>query len=64
MYLFLRGCFDFIKVLFRETNPAPIKYAMSLAGLCSADIRLPLYTPKMDTQDAIKYEMERLGFIS
>ena len=55
---------DFIKVLFRETNPAPIKYAMSLAGLCSADIRLPLYTPEKDTRDAIKHEMERLGFIS
>jgi 4-hydroxy-tetrahydrodipicolinate synthase len=28
--------------LFVETNPAPIKWAMSYAGLCEADLRLPL----------------------
>jgi 4-hydroxy-tetrahydrodipicolinate synthase len=30
------------KVLFRETNPAPVKYALSLLGLMSAVVRLPL----------------------
>jgi 4-hydroxy-tetrahydrodipicolinate synthase len=30
------------KVLFRETNPAPVKYALSLLGLMSAAVRLPL----------------------
>lgn len=53
--------FDFIKLMFKETNPAPIKYAMSIAGLCSADIRLPLYKPEKATRAAIKAEMMRLG---
>jgi 4-hydroxy-tetrahydrodipicolinate synthase len=55
--------FDFIKLMFRETNPAPIKYAMSLLGLCRSDIRLPLCIPEKSTCDAIKAEIERLGFI-
>ena len=28
--------------LFLETNPAPVKYALSLFGLMSAQVRLPL----------------------
>ena len=31
-----------IRALFTETNPAPIKRAMELAGLCSGELRLPL----------------------
>ena len=60
----LRGqleLFDFIKLMFKETNPAPIKYAMSLAGICSAEIRLPLFKPEKATRSAIKAEMERLS---
>jgi 4-hydroxy-tetrahydrodipicolinate synthase len=29
-------------VLFRETSPAPLKYALSLLGLMSPRVRLPL----------------------
>jgi 4-hydroxy-tetrahydrodipicolinate synthase len=29
-------------VLFRETSPAPLKYALSLLGLMSPKLRLPL----------------------
>ena len=43
-----------IKALFIETNPAPIKYAMWLRGLCSAELRLPLCEPK----DSTKREIE------
>ena len=28
--------------LFRETSPVPLKYALSLLGLMSASVRLPL----------------------
>jgi len=45
--------FDFIKLMFKETNPSPIKYAMSLAGLCKEDVRLPLMPPV----DSIKAEI-------
>ena len=31
-----------IKALFAETNPAPIKYALSRLGLCENELRLPL----------------------
>ena len=44
----------FIKSLFMETNPSPIKYAMSLRGLCSAEVRLPLSEPR----DGTKREVE------
>jgi 4-hydroxy-tetrahydrodipicolinate synthase len=40
----------FIKSLFAETNPSPIKYAMSLRGLCSAEVRLPLSEPRESTK--------------
>ena len=36
--------------LSRETNPAPLKYALSLLGLMSAKVRLPLVEPTLDTR--------------
>ena len=50
----------FIKLLFAETNPAPIKYAMSLAGLCECELRLPLDTPRESTKTMIRSEMEKI----
>ena len=52
---------DFVKLMFKETNPAPIKYAMNLAGLCSSELRLPLFKPEKATRSAIKAEFERLA---
>ena len=31
-----------IKAMFMETNPIPVKTAMSLMGLCSDEMRLPM----------------------
>lgn len=53
--------FDFIRIMFRETNPTPIKYAMSLYGLCTPEVRLPLLAPEEDTREAIIAELKRLG---
>ena len=50
----------FIAAMFLETNPAPVKYAMSLAGLCKEEIRLPISPPKKSTRDLIKAEYERV----
>lgn len=50
----------FIKAIFLETNPAPIKYAMCLMGLCSDEVRLPLYTAENSTRDAILTAINRL----
>lgn len=51
----------FIRAMFSETNPAPIKYAMSLVGLCSGELRLPLDLPSERTQELICREMRALG---
>jgi 4-hydroxy-tetrahydrodipicolinate synthase len=34
--------FEFMKAMFIETNPVPVKKAMSLLGMIEADVRLPL----------------------
>ena len=43
-----------IRVLFEETNPSPVKYAMSLLGLCRDEVRLPLSTPRESTKKRIR----------
>ncbi len=42
-----------IKAMFAETNPSPVKYAMSLCGLCLPDVRLPLSEPRECTKALI-----------
>ena len=42
------------KSLFIESNPAPVKYAAKLLGLCSDEIRLPLVNIKKETEDELK----------
>ena len=42
------------KSLFTESNPAPVKYAAMLLGLCSDEIRLPLVKIKKETQEEVK----------
>jgi len=49
--------------MFLETNPAPVKYAASLLGLCRPDLRLPLVQISEDTKTKIKHEMSLLGLI-
>ena len=34
-----------INALFLETNPAPIKYALAKRGICTEEMRLPMYPP-------------------
>jgi len=42
------------KSLFIESNPAPVKYAAKLLGLCDDEIRLPLVKIKSETEKQIK----------
>lgn len=49
--------------MFCETNPIPVKYAASLMGLCSEEIRLPLTSPSTSAKERIKKEMKKLGLI-
>ena len=41
------------KALFIESNPAPVKYAAKVLGLCNDDIRLPLVNIKKETKQEI-----------
>ena len=42
------------KSLFIESNPAPVKYAAKILGLCTDEIRLPLVKIKKETQEEVK----------
>ncbi len=46
-------------VLFIETNPAPIKTALSLIGLCSDEIRLPLVKIKPENAEKLKSVLKK-----
>lgn len=52
-----------IELLFVETNPAPVKYAMQLLELCNGEMRLPMSEVGEDTKKKIKTEMQRLSMI-
>lgn len=53
--------FPLVKELFRETNPIPVKYAVSLLGLCGPEPRLPL-TPLSEARRApLKEAMRGAG---
>ena len=49
-----------IKALFMETNPAPLKYAMSERGMCSAELRLPLSLPRESTQTELRKQLNKV----
>jgi 4-hydroxy-tetrahydrodipicolinate synthase len=48
------------KALFLETNPAPIKAALSMLGKCSEDVRLPLVPVKEATRREIQAALEKV----
>lgn len=50
--------------MFCETNPIPVKYAASLLGLCSDEIRLPLCEPSDNAKAKIRNAMAELDLIS
>ena len=52
------------KSLFTESNPAPVKYAAMLLGLCSDEIRLPLVKIKKETQEKVKKALSIAKLIS
>lgn len=46
--------YDLIKALFMETNPIPVKTALSLMGLVEANFRLPLSSMKEENYQKLK----------
>ena len=51
------------EALFIESNPGPVKYAVSRLGLCKPDTRLPLAPITDTTKAAVDAAMERAGLL-
>ncbi len=50
--------------LFVETNPAPVKYALSVLGKCSETVRLPMVPIAEKTRAAVRQAMVHAGLIN
>jgi 4-hydroxy-tetrahydrodipicolinate synthase len=50
--------------LFVETSPAPIKYACSLIGKSTADVRLPLVPASPQAQETVRTAMRSAGVLN
>jgi len=52
-----------MKNLFCETNPIPVKYAMSYLGYCDNKLRLPLCTCTKETEKIVIDTLNNLGIV-
>jgi 4-hydroxy-tetrahydrodipicolinate synthase len=52
------------EALFVETSPAPVKYAASLLGRCTAEVRLPLWETTPATQEKVRGAMRGAGLLN
>jgi len=50
--------------LFAETSPGPVKFAVSLLGKSTAEIRLPLVEPMPETQEKVRQAMRHAGVLN
>jgi 4-hydroxy-tetrahydrodipicolinate synthase len=50
--------------LFVETSPAPVKYACSLLGKSTAEIRLPLVPASPQAQETVRTAMRSAGVLN
>jgi 4-hydroxy-tetrahydrodipicolinate synthase len=50
--------------LFCETSPAPVKYAASLLGKCSSDVRLPLVGISDSSKEVVRQAMIHAGILN
>lgn len=51
------------RALFLETNPAPVKAALDLLGLASAEVRLPLVPATECCRAVLREELRKLGLL-
>jgi 4-hydroxy-tetrahydrodipicolinate synthase len=52
------------QALFLETSPAPVKYACSLLGKCTSEIRLPLAPVSEGVQAQVRAAMSHAGLLN
>ncbi len=50
--------------LFAETSPGPVKFAVSLLGKSTAEVRLPLVAPMPETQEQVRRAMRHAGVLN
>jgi 4-hydroxy-tetrahydrodipicolinate synthase len=50
--------------LFVETSPAPVKYAASLLGRCTPEVRQPLWQITAETQEKVQRAMRGAGLLN
>lgn len=50
--------------LFVETSPGPVKYAASLLGLCSGELRLPMVEVTEATKNVVRAALEATGLLN
>ena len=55
--------FNLINLLFVESNPMPVKYAMHKMGLCELEYRLPMCKPSSKLMQEIDAELKKLNII-
>jgi len=51
------------EIMFCETSPAPVKFAASLMGKCSPELRLPMIQPNADNKKHIKQVLKNLRLL-
>ena len=51
------------RALFLETSPSPVKYAASLLGLSTAEVRLPLCEIKETIRSSVRDAMAQVGLV-
>jgi 4-hydroxy-tetrahydrodipicolinate synthase len=51
------------RAAFAEPNPAPTKYALSLLGRCTDEVRSPLVTLEEATRERMRAAMRHAGLI-
>ena len=51
------------ETMFLEANPGPVKYAASRLGLCSEDVRLPLWRVGDETRRKVDAALEAAGLL-
>ena len=52
-----------VAALFLESNPVPLKWALSLTGQMSPELRLPLCLPAETTRSAVRKALSQLGLV-
>jgi len=51
------------RALFLESNPAPVKAALELLGIASAEMRMPLLPAGDHCREVLREEMQKLGLL-